>query len=137
MTARAPHTARSRSATGAARVPRSEHKLVADALAAHAREAGRRADGRLRGRRIGQQVEHARQPGQPEHAQRVVVERRRRAQAQAAGGEVVEAAERVDDGVAVERAREGVDGDVARPEVRLQAEGARGRVRGAARRPAA
>ena len=51
------------------------------------------------------------------------------------GGEVVEAAERVDDVVAVQRPRERVHGDVARPEVRLQAEGARLRVRRAAGRP--
>ena len=100
-------------------------------------EAGRGAEGGLGGRGVGHQVEHAREARQTQHAQRIVVERGRRAEPQAAGGEVGEAAQRVDDVVAVQRPGERVHGDVAGPEVRLQADGARLRVRRAAGRPAA
>ena len=66
------------------------------------------ADGGLGGRRVGDELEHAGEARQTQHAQRVVVERGRRAEAQAAGREVVEAAQRIDDVVAVERPGERV-----------------------------
>ena len=133
---RAPHgEVAERDRRGARAEERAE--LVADALTAHARQAGRGADGGLRGRRVGDELEHAGEARQAQHAQRVVVERGRRAEAQAARRQVVEAAERIDDVVAVERPRQRVHGDVTRPEVRLQAEGARLRVRRTAGRTAA
>ena len=102
-------------------------ELVAHALAAHRRQTRRGAPGGLDGVGLGQQVEAARQPEEAQHAQRVVVERRRRAQPQAAGGEVVEPAERVDELAAVQRPRQRVHGDVAAQQIGLQTSVARRR----------
>ena len=103
-------------------------ELVADALAAHAREPGRGAERRLSGGGVRHELEDARQAGQAQHAQRVVVERGRRAEPQPAGGEVVEAAQRIDEVVAVQRPGQSVDGHVSSPQVGFETDGAGGRV---------
>ena len=104
-------------------------ELVAEALAAHGRQAAAaRVRRGHRSSRVGHEVEAARQSRETHDPQRVVVERRRRAQAQAARGEVVETAQRVDELVAVERPGHRVHREVAGAQVGLEPGASRRRV---------
>ena len=95
-------------------------KLLAQALAADRAQAGGGAKRRVGGRRVGHQVETARQSSQADHAQGIVVQGRRRAQTQTMGGEVVEAAQRIDELVALQRPRQRVDGEVTSAQIGLE-----------------
>ena len=100
----------------APRARRAARSPLTPASAGAARSAGRR----WRPRRARGRSPRARRARRSD-AQRVVVERRGRAEAQAARGEVVEAAQRVDELAAVERPGHRVDGEVARAQVGLDA----------------
>ena len=116
---RAPH---GEVAEGHGGIPAREgrRELVADPLAADLREQRGGGDGRG-GRDV---VRHervvARQAREPQHAERVVGERAGRAQAESAGGQIVEAVQRVDDAAALQRPRQRVHGEVAQAQIGLE-----------------
>src|SRR5205823_13140400 len=107
-------------------------ELGEDPLAGRPRgELGVGAD-ELLGQRREPEAELVLEPYGAQQAQRVVLEDRLRDRAQAAEGDVLEAAARIDDLAACEGARERVDGEVARGEVGVDRPAKRGEVESAA-----
>ena len=100
-------------------------ELVADPLAADSGERRRRRPRRLDRVRLRQEAVAPRETRQAQHAERVLLEGARPAEPEAAGSEVVEPAQRVDQLAALQGTSDGVDREVPAAEVGLETRVAR------------